>query len=108
MYCKHCGAELINDSNFCPYCGNETNKDTGVQNNQISKSYSNDSGSFGWAILGFLIPIVGLILFAAWHTEKPLCAKKAGIGALVSFIISTILFIIYMIIVYLYIGSTIY
>lgn len=23
----------------------------------------NDSGSFGWAVLGFIIPLVGLILF---------------------------------------------
>ncbi len=42
-----------------------------------------DSGSFGWAVLGFFFPIVGLILFLVWKQSKPKCAKMAGIGALV-------------------------
>ena len=42
-----------------------------------------DSGSIGWAILGFFIPIVGLVLFLVWKNTKPKCAKMAGIGALV-------------------------
>lgn len=50
-----------------------------------------DSGSFGWAILGFCIPLVGLILFLVWHDTKPKCAKKAGIGALVSVIVGLLL-----------------
>lgn len=44
-----------------------------------------DSGSIGWAILGFFIPIVGLVLFLVWKNTKPNCAKMAGIGALVGF-----------------------
>ena len=54
-----------------------------------------DSGSFGWAVLGFFFPIVGLILFLVWKDQKPLSSKKAGIGALVGVIlsvVSTILF----------------
>ena len=54
-----------------------------------------DSGSFGWAVLGFFFPIVGLILFLVWKDQKPLSSKKAGIGALVGAIlsvVSTILF----------------
>ncbi|KFI62982.1 hypothetical protein [Bifidobacterium cuniculi] len=50
----------------------------------------NDSGSFGWAVLGFLIPIVGLVLFLVWHTTKPKCAKMAGIGALVGFCLNLV------------------
>ncbi|MEE1295276.1 MAG: hypothetical protein UHD09_00115 [Bifidobacterium sp.] len=51
----------------------------------------NDSGSFGWAVLGFLIPLVGLILFLVWHRTKPKCAKMAGIGALVGFCLNLVL-----------------
>ena len=51
----------------------------------------NDSGSFGWAVLGFIIPLVGLILFLVWRDTKPKCAKKAGVGALVSVILSVVL-----------------
>lgn len=47
-----------------------------------------DSGSIGWAILGFIIPIVGIVLYFVWRTTKPKCAKMAGIGALVSVVIA--------------------
>lgn len=53
-----------------------------------------DTGSFGWAALGFLFPIVGLILFLIWKDNKPVSAKQAGMGALVSVIISVVLWII--------------
>ena len=43
----------------------------------------NDSGSIGWGVLGFLIPIVGLVLFLVWKNTKPKCAKMAGLGALI-------------------------
>ena len=47
-----------------------------------------DSGSIGWGVLGFFFPIVGLILFLVWKSTKPNCAKVAGIGALIGFILS--------------------
>ena len=59
-----------------PY-GNDPQQDYGAQ------QQSNDSGSFGWAVLGFFIPLVGLILWLVWKDTKPKSAKMAGIGALV-------------------------
>ena len=26
MYCRNCGTQLIDGSNYCPYCGNEIDK----------------------------------------------------------------------------------
>lgn len=49
-----------------------------------------DNGSFGWAVLGFFIPIAGLILYLVWRTEKPMSARRAGIGALVSVIVGAV------------------
>ena len=46
-----------------------------------------DAPSAGFAVLGFFIPIVGLILFLVWHDTYPLRAKSAGKGALISVII---------------------
>lgn len=57
-----------------------------------------DSGSFGWAVLGFLLPVVGLILYLVWKDAKPLSARQAGKGALVSVIVSAALLILYIII----------
>ena len=53
-----------------------------------------DKGSFGWAVLGFFIPLVGLILFLVWKKDKPNSAKKAGLGALVSVILSVVMSIV--------------
>lgn len=47
-----------------------------------------DSGSFGYAVLGFVLPIVGLILWLIWKDQKPRSANLAGKGALVSVIFS--------------------
>ena len=53
-----------------------------------------DTGSFGWAVLGFFFPLVGLILFLIWKTERPVSAKQAGMGALASVIINVVLWLI--------------
>ena len=85
MYCKKCG-ELINDEAVvCPKCGCSTER----------KVKEEDAPSFGYAFLGFLIPIVGLILFLTWKNDYPLRAKSAGKGALTSVIVSVVFTIIY-------------
>ena len=54
----------------------------------------NDSGSFGYWLLGFFIPLIGLILFFVWKNEQPNNAKRALWGALVSMIASFVISII--------------
>lgn len=54
----------------------------------------NDKGGFLWGLLGFCIPLVGLILFLVWKDSKPKTAKTAGIGALVSVIIAVVFYIL--------------
>lgn len=53
-----------------------------------------DRGGCLWGGLGFLIPIVGLILYLVWRTERPNTAKACGIGALVGVIIEVVLSIL--------------
>lgn len=57
----------------------------------------NDSGSFGWGVLGFCLPIVGIILYFVWKENKPLSAKMAIRGALISVAISAATYLISMI-----------
>lgn len=45
---------------------------------------NNDTGSIGWGVLGFCIPLVGLILYFVWKDSKPLSAKVALKGAVIS------------------------
>ena len=50
-----------------------------------------DSGSIWWGVLGFLIPIVGVVLYFVWRTSKPNSAKVAGIGAIIGFCLNLVL-----------------
>ncbi len=97
MYCKTCGKEINDNAVICPNCGCSTGKGNAVK--------GKDESSIGYALLGFFIPIVGLILFLMWKEEYPLRAKSAGKGALVSVIVSVVLGIIYGVILGSLIGS---
>ena len=99
MFCRNCGKEVNDNAVICPGCGCETGKKS------TSLANANDASSFGYAFLGFLIPIVGLILFLMWKNEYPLRAKSAGKGALISVIISVVFVVIYYVIIIAAIGS---
>ena len=105
-YCKNCGAPIDDDAAFCPKCGQAVHPDmnSSYSNNSYqtppSNSYYNstppvvDNGGFCWGLLGFCIPIVGLILFLVWRDEKPRTSKAAGMGALISVIISVVVYVL--------------
>lgn len=76
-YCKNCGAQIDDNAAICLSCGAAQNTAPAVV----------DNGGFGWGLLGFCIPLVGLILFLVWKSNKPKSAKAAGIGALISVIV---------------------
>jgi hypothetical protein len=61
--------------------------------------------TFGWAALGFFVPLAGLILYATWQQQFPLRAKAAGKGALAGVITTVVFFVIYIIIVALIAAS---
>lgn len=82
-YCANCGNEVNVGADVCLSCGKS------LRSSQQA-THSDDTGSIGWGILGFCIPIVGLILFLVWHKDKPLNSKAAGVGALIGFIIGFI------------------
>ena len=90
MYCRKCGKQIDDGTAFCPYCGESQGAGGSAQQAPYQQTMVYDSGSFGWAILGFLIPIAGLILWLAWIDVKPKSAKMAGVGALVSVILSVV------------------
>lgn len=107
--CNMCGSQVQDTYNACPNCGN-----TNLIMDQANMSVAGQpmpgqpmggmgqpmpgqpvpgmyvqpqqtKGSFGWAVLGFFIPIVGWILYFSWKNKKPGDAKMAGIGGLVGF-----------------------
>lgn len=55
-----------------------------VQEGQPSSTQTEqDTGSVGWAVLGAVLPLVGLILFLVWQSPRPKDSKMAGWGALI-------------------------
>ncbi len=87
-YCKKCGKEISDYARKCEYCGEPVEVPT-----QSSNSVE-DNGGFGWGLLGFCIPLVGLILFLVWKDEKPVTAKAAGMGALISVIVYIVFYVV--------------
>ena len=94
MFCRRCGKEMPDGATYCPSCGEPQSGSPTAQQPNYQQSMVYDSGSFGWAILGFLIPIVGLILWLAWMDVKPKSGKMAGLGALTAVIFSIVLWIV--------------
>ncbi|MDD3129054.1 MAG: zinc ribbon domain-containing protein [Candidatus Izemoplasmatales bacterium] len=92
-YCKNCGAEIHDEAVICPHCG------VPQKPLQTTTSNSSDTGGFGWGLLGFCIPLVGLILYLVWKDEQPNNSKAVGKGALIGVIVSTIIAIFYVFII---------
>jgi uncharacterized membrane protein YvbJ len=79
-YCRHCGAEMVDDAVLCVKCG------CPVEN--ITIAGETDAPNMGYAVMSFFLPIVGLILYFMWKDKTPLKAKSCGKGALICVIIS--------------------
>ena len=117
--CQYCGQSMAEHLLVCPHCGqpvpgalendhssSQLKDSVQVPEQSVEKieatvpnignnvrSHSVDSGSFGWALLGFFIPLVGLILFLVWRKERPMNANSAGIGALISVVAHLVFFV---------------
>lgn len=98
MYCKNCGRPVDDTSSYCNNCGARID-------NKPNADVSEDNSNLGFAILGFFIPIVGLILFLIYEEKKPKRAKSAGKGALIGFITEIVLAIILVILYVVFAAS---
>ena len=54
----------------------------------------NKNGNAGWAVLGFFLPLVGLILWLIWKDDREGDGKMAGKGALIGAIVYIIVIVI--------------
>lgn len=91
MYCKNCGNKIDEDAKFCPSCGTSVDEPikSEQQNNQYqsyqgSQTKEEDAPNLGFAILGAVIPLAGLILYFMWKDSYPLKAGSCIKGFFVS------------------------
>ena len=93
-YCSKCGTEVDFNTQYCPKCGAPQSTSSYQPAPQRSAD-PYDSGSIGWFILGFFVPLVGFILYLVWASDRPKSAKMSGLGALVGILLSVVFSVIY-------------
>lgn len=115
VYCRNCGAQIHETAVKCPKCGAEQQAALVYQATPVNQAMpvsqavpvKKDSGSFGWLVLGFLVPVMGLLLFLLWHDSEPKNARMAGLGALISTILSVVAVLVYVLFVFVMVGAMI-
>lgn len=91
MYCKNCGCSLPDDATKCENCGAVLSYGFEAGKTNPVKE---EKGSVLLGILGFMFPLIGLILYLAMMHSEPKKAKSAGKGALTAFIIYLVFLVI--------------
>ncbi len=95
MYCTNCGKEIHDEAKICIHCGVLVDDGQGlvtlsqsgtVVDNAAPVIPQEDKFNWGFFVLGFLIPIVGLILFFIYSGRMPKKAKGGLIGGVVGMI----------------------
>ena len=100
MFCKYCGKMLPEGADICPNCGKAQSESPVqiVQRQDVADP--SDRPNFGYAFLGFLLPVIGLILYLVWKDDDtPLRARSCGRGAAVGFVIYFLLVLVCIILV---------
>lgn len=98
MFCKYCGTQIDNEAKFCISCGSSVSNSKAetvkAADGQALYSQSNaqdfNVNNTGLNILSFLIPLVGLILYAVFYSKEPVKANGVGKWALIGFIIGIV------------------
>lgn len=121
MRCPNCNHEVKEGMLFCQQCGTKieavrtpveavrtpkeavatpqavNGQEGTIPTEKVQKSPVKNApvegGTFGWAVLGFLLFPVGLILFFIWRREYPKRAKSSGKGAFLGLVLLLLLYI---------------
>ncbi len=85
MYCQNCGKMQENGSAVCADCGAELigKKDYGRNNKR----------SFWFALLSFLFPVAGFILYLVYEDRKPARARSLIVGFIIGITVKLLLFV---------------
>ena len=65
-----------------------------------------DTGSFGWAVLGFFVPIVGLVLWLVWKDTKPRDSRQSRNGFIAGIVVQVIIWIVYAVVLAAVVANT--
>ena len=91
-YCQKCGNQLMDEAVICPKCGCQCGNIN--QQYQQNRRREPDEVSVGLCFLSFLIPLFGLIYWGVKNSDTPRKAAACGKTALVTILISVVLYLI--------------
>lgn len=86
MYCIKCGHEINDNAVECSHCGTKTPAAYSQENQPSTNG--------GFAVLGFFIPLAGLIIYLIYNDKNPARAKAAGKGALIGVCVKAVFLLI--------------
>ena len=89
-YCSNCGEEITEKTTFCPSCGKNL-KST----NNNHKNNENTTTVIICAIVGFLFPVIGAILYYILRDIDLRAAKAANKCAWISFFLQIVVYMFY-------------
>ncbi len=80
-YCPYCGAQVHDKAVICVSCQRQIGK---IKNNILGIDII-DEGGILWGLFGFMLPLLGLLMFLLMKKDYPQNATAAGVGALIAF-----------------------
>ncbi len=95
-YCSKCGQQIEDEAVVCIHCGRAVEGATMPVPNAFQPQRAEDGASVWWALLGFFVPLAGLILYLIWQKDYPQKARSCGKGALVAVIVEAALAVLSM------------
>ena len=90
MFCSKCGKEIMDEAVICPGCGCPVAGKAVAQTNSSEEDVPNG----GLNVLGFLVPIAGLIMYCTMVGKTPKKANQIGLCSLIGFVINFVLFLL--------------
>ncbi len=98
-FCSHCGQQIDDNAAFCAKCGCAIEEGSNVQTKNAKRE------NIYLAVLGFILPIIGLIVYIANASSCPQKAKSAGRGALMGFVLlPPLIYLFYLLVTRVIIG----
>lgn len=107
MFCGNCGKLIQQGNKFCTGCGQKVEpisikmpkekveEKIEIKEENIQKNMRKDKPCILYNILAFFIPLAGLVIYLVTKKDTPKLAKYVGISALIGYILSTLVSIIY-------------
>ena len=90
-YCKKCGKEIGDQDLWCTYCGERQEEPV-----PMTVQAGGDEPSVGMAVIAFLFPLIGFIMWAVLVGSSPKRASSVGaaaiVGVMITFVLSFVLF----------------